>query len=82
MSRLRGGDRRFNRFQVSQFADENDVRVLPQIALERGPECEADFLVHLHLVNAVEVYKTPWGTLTSVVDDFIDVESALLMDSE
>lgn len=34
------------------------------------------------LVNAVEMYKTPWGTLTSVVDDFIDPESALLMDPE
>jgi len=30
----------------------------------------------------VEVYVTPWGTLTSVVDDFIDDETAILMDPE
>lgn len=34
------------------------------------------------LVNAVEVYQTPWGTLTSVVDDFTDAASVMLMDSE
>jgi len=34
------------------------------------------------LVNAVEVYQTPWGTLTMVVDDFIDSNSAILMDPE
>ena len=34
------------------------------------------------LVNAVEVYQTPWGTLTSVVDDFIDSNSAILLDPE
>jgi hypothetical protein len=41
-----------------------------------------DLALSTTLVNAVEVYKTPWGTLTSVVDDFIDQNTAILLDSE
>lgn len=41
-----------------------------------------DIALDTTLVNAIEVYRTPWGTLTAVVDDFIDPQTAILMDSE
>ena len=41
--------------EVANLADHDDVRVLPQERAQRGREVQADVLVHLHLVDAVQV---------------------------
>jgi hypothetical protein len=55
VARERGLDRDLGGLEVADLADHDDVRVLPQERAQRGGEVEADLVVHLHLVDAVEV---------------------------
>ena len=55
VARERGLDGDFRRFEVSNFADQNDVRVLPQEGAQRGGKVQADLLLHLHLVDALQL---------------------------
>ena len=48
-------DRDFRRFEVSNFADEDDVRVLTQEAAKRRRKVQPDVLADLHLVDADQV---------------------------
>ena len=51
----RGLDRDLGGLEVADLADHDDVRVLPQERAQRGREVQADLVVHLHLVDAVQV---------------------------
>ena len=51
----RGLDRVFGRFQIADFADEHDVRVVTQNGAQRGGERQADLRMNLNLVDAVEL---------------------------
>ena len=42
----------FRRFKVANFADQNDVGVLPQEGAQRRGEIQPDLILHLHLVDA------------------------------
>jgi hypothetical protein len=50
-----GFDRNFGGFKVSNFADQNDVGILPQESAQGSGEVEADLLLHLHLVDTAEL---------------------------
>ncbi len=52
MARLRGLDRDFGGFQVADFADHDDVRILAQERAQRRGERHAALDVLLHLVDA------------------------------
>ena len=43
------------RFQIADFADQHDVRVVPQDAAQRVAERQADLGVHLNLVDPFEL---------------------------
>tara|TARA_R110002020_G_scaffold445445_1_gene657344 strand:- start:1353 stop:2288 length:936 start_codon:yes stop_codon:yes gene_type:complete len=78
--RIKGGGK--DLFLVHSIAAALDVA---QFVSPAGTEVSGrrrDLALETRLVNAIEVYKTPWGTLTSVQDDFIDPNSALLLDNE
>src|SRR6185369_5610227 len=45
----------FSSFEVADFADENDVRILAQEGTQRGREVQTDLFLHLHLVDAEEI---------------------------
>ncbi len=47
----RGLDGDFSRLEVSNFADQNDVGVLPQEGAQSGGKVQPDLLLHLHLVD-------------------------------
>ena len=51
----RGLDRDFGGFKVSNFADQDDVGILPQEGAQGGGEVQADLLLHLHLVDALQL---------------------------
>ena len=42
-------------FEVSDFADQNDVRILPQERPEGSREVQSDLFLHLHLVDALQL---------------------------
>src|SRR6185369_2246145 len=50
-----GFDGDFSRFEVSNFADQNNVWILAQERPQGGSEVQANLLFHLHLVNAEQV---------------------------
>ena len=77
VARFRGGDGRFDRFQIAHFAHEDDVRVLPQGAANRlgeGRHVDADLaLVHRTLlVRMVELDRVFDGD-DVVVDRVVEV---------
>lgn len=78
--RVKGGGK--DLYLVHSIAAALDVAQFVSSAAGDTAGRRRDVALDTTLVNAIEVYRTPWGTLTSVVDDFIDPESALLMDSE
>src|SRR6185369_12723622 len=45
----------FSSFEVADFADENDVRILAQEGTQCGREVQTDLFLHLHLVDAEQV---------------------------
>src|SRR5687768_1328796 len=45
----------FRRFEVADFADQNDVRVLTQERSQGGGKIQTDLLFHLDLVDAHEI---------------------------
>src|SRR2546427_2775156 len=45
----------FSRFEVSDFADQNDVGVLAQEGTEGGSKIQPDLVLHLHLVDATQL---------------------------
>ena len=47
--------RDFGGFEVADLADHDDVGVLPQERAQGHREVQADLVVHLHLVDAVQV---------------------------
>ena len=51
----RGLDRDLRGLEVANLADHDDVRILAQESAQGGGEVETDVLVHLHLVDAVQV---------------------------
>ena len=55
MAGERGLDGDFSRFQVADFADQNDVGILTQERAQGCGEVQADLLLHLHLVDAGEL---------------------------
>ena len=55
VARKSGFDGDFCRFEVSDLADHDDVRVLSEEGAEGCGEVEADGFVHLYLVDAHEV---------------------------
>src|ERR1044071_5999102 len=50
-----GFDSDLSRFEVADFADQNDVGILAQERTKSGGEVQADLLLHLHLVDARQV---------------------------
>ena len=48
-------DGNFGRFQIADFADEDDVGVLPQNRPQAGGERDADFVVDRDLNDAVDL---------------------------
>ena len=78
--RVKGGGK--DLYLVHSISAALDVAQFVSSAAGEQAGRRRDVALDTTLVNAVEVYKTPWGTLTSVVDDFIDVETAILMDNE
>lgn len=50
-----GFDGDFSRFKVADLADHDDIGVLTQEAAERSREVQTDFVMHLHLVDTIEV---------------------------
>ena len=50
-----GLDRDFCRFEVSDLADQDDVRILSQERTQRRGEIESDRLLHLHLIDSRQV---------------------------
>ena len=59
----RGLDRDFRRFEVADFADEDDVGVLPQKGSQGRREVQPDVLAHLHLIDAwqIELHRVLGG---------------------
>src|SRR5688572_26646 len=55
VSRQRGAYCSIRRFFIADFADENDVRVLPQERAELSREREADLLIDLGLADPVDL---------------------------
>ena len=78
--RVKGGGK--DLYMVHSIAAALDVAQFVSSATGDTAGRRRDIALDTTLVNAVEIYKTPWGTLTSVVDDFIDPETCILMDSE
>lgn len=78
--RVKGGGK--DLYLVHSIAAALDVAQFVSSAAGDTAGRRRDVALDTTLVNAIEVYKTPWGTLTAVVDDFIDTETAILMDSE
>lgn len=78
--RIKGGGK--DLFLVHSISAALDVAQFVSPASGETSGRRRDLALETRLVNAVEVYKTPWGTLTSVQDDFIDPNSALLLDNE
>lgn len=78
--RIKGGGK--DLFLVHSISAALDVAQFVSPASGETSGRRRDIALETRLVNAVEVYKTPWGTLTSVQDDFIDPNSALLLDNE
>ncbi len=52
MAGERGFHRDFRRFKVADFADQNDVGVLPQESAQGRREIQPDLVLHLDLVDA------------------------------
>ena len=50
-----GLDGDFRGFKVADFADQNDVGILPQEGAQRGGKVQADLFFHLHLVDAAQL---------------------------
>src|SRR5262249_7589686 len=48
-------DRDFSSFEVANFTDQNDVRILAQKRTQRGRKVQADLFLHLHLVDAEKI---------------------------
>ncbi len=48
-------DRDLGRFEVADLTDQHDVGVLPQERTQSRGEIQPDLLLHLHLVDTVEV---------------------------
>jgi hypothetical protein len=78
--RVNGGGK--DLYMVTSVAAALDVAQFVSSAAGDTAGRRRDVALDTTLVNAVEVYKTPWGTLTQVVDDFIDPNTAILLDSE
>ena len=45
-------NRDFSSFKVSNFADQNNVRVLPQKRAQGRRKIQSDLFLHLHLVDS------------------------------
>jgi hypothetical protein len=78
--RVKGGGK--DLFLVHSIAAALDVAQFVSSVAGETAGNRRDIGLGTTLVNAVEMYKTPWGTLTCVVDDFIDPESAILLDPD
>src|SRR6266849_622035 len=51
VTRQRSLDGDFSRFEISNFAHEDDVRILPQERTQGSGKVQSDLLLHLHLVD-------------------------------
>jgi hypothetical protein len=78
--RVKGGGK--DLFLVHSIAAALDVANFAGLAATETAGRRRDLGLGTTIVNAVEMYRTPWGTLTCVVDDFIDPQTAILLDPE
>ena len=76
VARERRLDRDLRRLEVADLADHEDVRVLPEEGAQRHREVEPDLVVHLHLVDAVQVVLDRILGGADVVRDLVELARA------